>query len=109
MGCVISKEKLSVLDSLKKKKSECEDLHIQIQNLNASKGKIYEELEYTRKVIKELREEKFEQFCEYEKELKKLRDKNALLLCHKDMYKEQVDGVIEKYGVAYANACFQKQ
>lgn len=87
MGCGLSKKNYE--RELLKAKVKNDDLIIHIQNLTASKGEIYEELEISRKLVKNLGKEKFDQFCEHEKEKKILKDKIALLSSKVEMYKEQ--------------------
>ena len=103
MGCGFSKKKNYERELLKAKVKN-DDLKILIQNMTTSKGKLYEELEFSRNAVKEIGKEKFEQFCEHEKEKKILKDKIDLLSCKVKMYKEQVEGVIEKHDVDYANS-----
>lgn len=79
MGCGFSSPKEKYERKLFKAKVKNDDLKILIQNLNASKGIIYEELESSRNRVNQLGKEKFEQFCEHEKEKKLLKDKIEFL------------------------------
>ena len=70
----------------------------------SERNELTRELEFSRKLVKNLGKEIGKEICEHEKEKKILKDKIALLSCNVEMYKEQVEGVIEKHGVDYANS-----